>query len=88
MSEGTKRGYMSENEKNEHSEKTQDRFDGNMEAQDSATKSMSNSLSRRSFLGRASTSTAVAAASVGFPALLLTENAAARGVDRRGSRRS
>ena len=40
---------------------------------------MSNSLSRRSFLGRASTSTAVAAASVGFPALLLTENIEARG---------
>jgi hypothetical protein len=73
---------MSENEKNEHPEETQDRFDGNVEAKDLATKSMSNSLSRRSFLGRASTSTAVAAASVGFPALLLTENAAARGVAR------
>ena len=79
MSEGTKRGYMSENDMNEHSEETQDRFDGNLEAQDSATKSKSNSLSRRSFLGRASTSTAFAAASVGFPALLITENAAARG---------
>src|ERR1700676_1600614 len=73
---------MSENEKNEHPEETQDRFDGNVEAKDLATKSMSNSLSRRSFLGRASTSTAVAAASVGFPALLLTENGAARGVAR------
>src|ERR1700726_230212 len=73
---------MSENEKNEHREETQDLFDGNVEVQDLATKSMSNSLSRRSFLGRASTSTAVAAASVGFPALLLTENGAARGVAR------
>ena len=71
---------MSENQKNEHSEEIQDRFDGNVETQDLATNSTSNSLSRRSFLGRASTSTAVAAASVGFPALLLTENAEARGL--------
>jgi hypothetical protein len=34
---------MSENEKNEHSEETHDRFDGNMEAQDLATTSMSKS---------------------------------------------
>src|SRR5580693_4786737 len=82
MSEGTKRGYMSENQRNEHSEETQNRFDGNVEAQDLATNSLSNSLSRRSFLGRASTSATVAAASVGFPALLLTENVEARGVAR------
>src|ERR1700693_2741336 len=73
---------MSENEKNEHPEETQDRFDGNVETKDFATTSMSNTLSRLSFLGRASTSTCVAAASFGFPALLLTENAAARGVAR------
>jgi len=72
---------MKENEKNKRSEKTHYRFDGNAEeAQDLATNSISNPLSRRAFLGRASTSTAVAAASVGFPALLLTENAEARAV--------
>jgi hypothetical protein len=47
-----------------------------------ATNSTSSSLSRRSFLGRAGTSTAVAVASVGFPALLLSENVEARGVAR------
>ena len=74
---------MSENQANEHSEEIRDRFDGNVEApQDLATNSTSNSLSRRSFLGRAGTSTAVAAASVGFPALLLTEKVEARGVTR------
>jgi hypothetical protein len=71
---------MSENQK--HSEEIQDRFDGNVETHDLATNSTSNSLSRRSFLGRAGTSTAVAAAGVGFPALLLTENVEARGVAR------
>ena len=74
---------MKENEKNECSQKTQYRCDSNAdEAQDLATNSTSNPLSRRAFLGRASTSTAVAAASVGFPALLLTENAEARAVPR------
>jgi hypothetical protein len=73
---------MSENQTNEYSEEIQDRFDGNLEAQDLATNSTSNSLSRRSFLGRAGTSTAVAAASVSFPALLLTQNVEARGVAR------
>jgi hypothetical protein len=73
---------MSENQINEPSEEIQDRFDGNVEAQDSLTNSTSNSLSRRSFLGHAGTSTAVAAASVGFPALLLTENVEARSVAR------
>jgi hypothetical protein len=73
---------MSENQMNEHSEEIQDRFDGNVEAQDLAANSTSNSLSRRSFLGRVGTSTAVAAASVGFPALLLTENVEARSVAR------
>jgi hypothetical protein len=79
---GTKRGYMSENLANKHVEEIQDRVDGNVEAQDLATNSTSSFLSRRSFLGRAGTSTAVAAASVGFPALLLTENVKARGVAR------
>jgi hypothetical protein len=77
---------MSENHRNEHSEEIQDRFDGKVEAQDLATNSASNSLSRRSFLGRACTSTAVAAGSVGFPALLLSETAEARGVARAAER--
>jgi hypothetical protein len=71
---------MSEKEKNQHFEETQNQFAGNVEAQDLAMNSMFNSLSRRSFLSRASTSTAVAAAGVSFPVLLSTENAAARGV--------
>jgi len=73
---------MSENHTNEHSKEIQDRFDGKVEAQDLATNSASRSLSRRSFLGRAGTSTVVAAASVGLPALLLAENVEARGVAR------
>ena len=44
-------------------------------------------LSRRSFLGCAGTSTAVAAASVGLPAMLLADNVKAEGDDD-GSRRS
>jgi hypothetical protein len=71
---------MSENQRNEHSEKTQDQLDGNLDSQDLANNSASNSLSRRSFLGRAGTSTAVAAAaSVGLPSLMLSENGEARG---------
>jgi hypothetical protein len=73
---------MNENQEKKHSEEIQDRVDGKVETKDSATISTSNSLSRRSFLGRAGTSTAVAAASVGFPTLLLTENAEAHGVVR------
>ena len=79
ISEGLTRGYMSENQTNEPSKRNQDCVDGNMGNKDLATNSTSNSLSRRSFLGRAGTSTAVAAASVGLPSLLLTENLAARG---------
>lgn len=73
---------MSDNKTSKHSEETEDRFDGNVEAQDLPTNSTANSLSRRSFLGRAGTSTAVVAASVGFPALLLTENGESRSVAR------
>jgi hypothetical protein len=77
-----KKGYMNDNNKNEYFVETQDKFDGKLESKDAAKNSISNSLSRRSFLGRATTSTAVAAAGVGFPALLLTENAEARGAVR------
>ena len=75
---------MSESTKNEHSGESQDRFEGKVEVQDVAKSSASNSLSRRSFLGRASTSTAVAAAGVSFPVLLLSDNVAARGVPDEG----
>ena len=70
---------MSENQMSEPSKRNQDRVDGDVGTKDLATSSTSNSLSRRSFLGRAGTSTAVAAASIGLPSLLLTENVAARG---------
>ena len=73
---------MSEKQMTEHREETQEQVNGNAMAQDLATNSASNSLSRRSFLCRAGTSTAVAAAGVGFPALLLTEKVQARGFDR------
>jgi hypothetical protein len=67
--------------KNQMNDETRDQFDGNLDAEDSATSSESNSLSRRSFLGRAGTSTAVAAAaSVGLPSLLLSKNAEAHRV--------
>ena len=75
---------MSESTKNEHSGESQDRFEGKVEVQDVAKSSASNSLSRRSFLGRASTSTAVAAAGVSFPVLLLSDNVAARGATDEG----
>jgi hypothetical protein len=73
---------MSENQAKKHSEEIKDRLDESAEVKDSETNPTSNSLSRRSFLGRAGSSTAVAAASVGFPALLLTENVEAHGADR------
>src|ERR1700733_3696710 len=75
---------MSESTKNEHSGESQDRFEGKVEVQDAPKSSAANSLSRRSFLGRASTSTAVAAAGVSFPVLLLSDNVAARGVPDEG----
>jgi len=72
---------VSKHHRNEQSEEIQDQFDGNSGAKDLATDAESNSLSRRSFLGRAGASTAVAAAAgVGLPSLLLSVNAEARGV--------
>ncbi len=72
---------MSKDQRNEQSEETQDQLDGSSDAQDLATNGEPNSLSRRSFLGRAGASTAVAAAAgVGLPSLLLSANAEARGV--------
>ena len=69
---------MRKNKTKEQSEDTKDQLSGKSDAQDSATSSASNSLSRRSFLGRVSASTAVAAsAGVGLPSLLLSEKAKA-----------
>src|SRR5260370_2951689 len=74
-------GFVSKDQRNEQSEETQDQVDGSWDAQDLATNGEPNSLSRRSFLGRAGASTAVAAAAgVGLPSLLLSANAEARGV--------
>jgi hypothetical protein len=72
---------VSKDQRNEQPEETQDQFDSSSDAKDLATNAESNSLSRRSFLGRAGASTAVAAAAgVGLPSLLLSANAEARGV--------
>jgi hypothetical protein len=79
--EGTEGGFVSKDQRNEQSEETQDQIDGSSDAQDLATSAESNSLSRRSFLGRAGASTAVAAAAgIGLPSLLLSVNAEARAV--------
>lgn len=70
-------------------EDTKDQLDGNLDARDLTTNSASNSLSRRSFLGRASASTAMAAAaSVGLPSLLLSKEAKADSDDDGSSRRA
>src|SRR5258708_9079318 len=74
-------GFVSKDQRNEQCEEAEDQFDGSSDAQDLATNAESNSLSRRSFLGRAGASTAVAAAAgVGLPSLLLSVNTEARGV--------
>src|SRR5260221_713455 len=65
---------MSINETSEKSEDNQQQFEPRRGAQDAAISATSNALSRRSFFGRVSVSTAVAAATgVGLPAFLLSE---------------
>ena len=63
---------MSKNQPIEQIENNKDQFNDNLDAQEPATpNSTPSSLSRRSFLGRVSASTAVAAAAgVGLPTLL------------------
>jgi len=62
---------MKKNKTNEQIEDTKDQLSGKLDAQDLATSSAPNSLSRRSFLERVSASTAVAATvGVGLPSLL------------------
>jgi hypothetical protein len=66
---------MSNNQTNAAPEDTQEQLTHNLDIQNVETKSAANSLSRRSFLGRAGASTVVvAAASVGLPSVL-SENA-------------
>jgi hypothetical protein len=70
---------VTKHQRNEQSEQIQDSFNGNLDTPDST--SNSNSLSRRSFLGHTGASTlAAAAATVGLPSVLLSENAKARRV--------
>ena len=66
---------MSKNPTIAESQNNHQRLNHNLDVTNSKTNAADNSLSRRSFLGRASASTvAVAAASVGLPSLL-SENA-------------
>ena len=66
---------MSNNQTNADPGDTQEQLNHNLDLQNLETNSAANSLSRRSFLGRAGASTvAVAAASVGLPSIL-SENA-------------
>jgi hypothetical protein len=80
-------GFMRKNRTNERIEDTKDRLDGGLDARDLAGKAVSNSLSRRSFLGRISASSAAAVAGVELPSLLLSEKAKADEEDEGPSRR-
>jgi hypothetical protein len=82
-------GFMRKNKTNERIEDTKGQLDRSPDARDLAGNAVSNSLSRRSFLGRVSASSAVAAvAGVELPSLLLSEKAKADGVDEGLSRRA
>jgi hypothetical protein len=66
---------MSKNHTNEESQDNHEQLNHDLDARNLETNSAANSLSRRSFLGRAGASTvAVAAASMGLPSIL-SENA-------------
>jgi hypothetical protein len=65
---------MRRNETNEKSADNQEKFERRRAAQDATATAASNALSRRSFFGRVSASTAVAAATgVGLPSFLLSK---------------
>jgi hypothetical protein len=69
---------MRRDETNKKAGDDKEQFKGMFNAQDSAAPAASNPLSRRSFFGRVSASTAVAAATgVGLPSFLLSEKARA-----------
>jgi hypothetical protein len=66
---------MTKDQKNSHPQDAQENVIHNEDAHNFESTTVVSSLSRRSFLGRAGASTAiVAAASVGLPSLLLSEN--------------
>jgi hypothetical protein len=73
---------------NEPTEDTKDQLNGNLGARDLAGNAASNSLSRRSFLGRISASSAAAVAGVELLSLLLSKKAKADGEDEGPSRRA
>jgi hypothetical protein len=79
---------MRKNKTNERIEDTKDQLNGGLDARDLAEKAVSNSLSRRSFLGRISASSAAAVAGVELPSLLRSEKAKADGDDEGSSRRA
>jgi hypothetical protein len=79
---------MSKNKTNERIEDTKDQLNGGLDARDLAGNAVSNSLSRRSFLGCVSTSSAVAVAGVGLPSLLRSEKAKSEVEDEGPSRRA
>jgi hypothetical protein len=67
---------MIKDQPNAHSSDAREKVSHNQESHNSESNTAPSSLSRRSFLGRAGASTAIAAAaSVGLPSLLLSENA-------------
>ena len=78
---------MRKNNTNERIEDTKDQLHGGPDAQDSARKAAASSLSRRSFLGRISASSAAAVAGIELPSLLLSERAKADENDEGSSRR-
>jgi len=78
---------MRKNNTNERIEDTKDQLHGGPDARDSARKAAASSLSRRSFLGRISASSAAAVAGIELPSLLLSERAKADENDEGSSRR-
>jgi hypothetical protein len=79
---------MRKNKTNERIEATKDQLNGNRDDRDNARKAVAGSLSRRSFLGRISASSAAAVAGIELPSLLQSEKAKADGEDEGTSRRA
>ena len=77
---------MRNSEANERIEDGKDRPDGKRDARDLTRTAGSNSLNRRSFLGRISASSAAAVAGVELPSLLLAEEAKVEGEDEGATR--
>jgi hypothetical protein len=79
---------MRKNKTNERIEATKDQLNGNRDDRDNARKAVAGSLSRRSFLGRISASSAAAVAGIELPSLLQSEKAKADAEDEGTSRRA